>query len=99
MNLRKSAHNYLAFEENIKRLKLKGYSDADIAAKLGTTENRVSQVLKKSLESSKLCKKKFNDDRKKIGLPGFETIKVTKDWSALAKLGEAVKNYTETEIK
>ena len=95
MNLLKRAYKYKKLEEDIKRLKLKGYSNEQIADKLGLTENRVRDILSASLASSKLVSNEHNKKQASLGLPGFDPANIKADFSRLSKLGEAVKAYTE----
>ena len=97
MNLRKQAYKRMALEESIKRYKLKGETNAQIAERLGITENRVATVLETSLQASKLQLDNHNKMQEKAGLPLFDVSKVSTDFSALSKLGEAVKNYTVSD--
>lgn len=93
MRLTKQAAKRQKLEEDIKRLKLRGYSSRDIAEKLGLTENRVNDILFQSLTSSKLLLNQHNERAHKAGLPGFDIAKVSTDFSSLQALGDAVKNY------
>lgn len=93
MRLAKQAAKRQKLEEDIKRLKLRGYSSRDIAEKLGLTENRVNDILFQSLTSSKLLLNQHNERARKAGLPGFDIAKVSTDFASLHALGDAVKNY------
>ena len=95
MRLQKSAYRRMKLEEDIKRLKLKGYSNRDIASEIGITENRVADILKESLIASKLGLNKHNETAYKAGLPGFEPAKIATDFSSLQKIGDIVKKYQQ----
>jgi len=95
MRIQKSAYKRMKLEEDIKRMKLQGRTNYDIAKELGLTENRVSDILEESLLASKL---KLNDHNKRAqtsGLPLFDAAKINTDFSSLSSLGEAVKKYQE----
>lgn len=95
MRLQKSAYKRLKLEEDIKRLKLQGYSNRDIAKKLGLTENRITTILNESLQASKLKLDNHNKTAEAAGLPLFNVANVATDFSALSSLGEAVKKYQD----
>lgn len=97
MRIQKMAYKRMKLEDDIKRLKLKGYSNRDIAKELGITENRVIDILEESLKASKLHLNKHNEEAHKAGLPGFEPAKIASDFSSLQKVGEAVKKYQKTQ--
>lgn len=97
MRIQKSAYKRKKLEEDIKRLKLQGKTNRDIAKALGLTENRVNDILDESLKASKL---KLDDHNKKAsvsGLPLFDVAKINTDFSSLSSLGDMVKKYQETE--
>lgn len=96
MRLQKQAYMNRKREEDIKRLKLKGYSNYDIAKELGITERRVNDILQTSLKASKLQLDNHNKKQKAAGLPLFDVAKVSTDFSSLSKLGEAVKEFQKT---
>ena len=95
MRIQKSATRRQKQEEDIKRLKLQGYSNRDIAKKVGLTENRVTDILEESLVASKLKLDKHNETAQANGMPLFNIANVSTDFSALSSLGEAVKKYQE----
>ena len=95
MRLQKSAYKRMKLEEDIKRLKLQGKTNRDIALALGLTENRVTDILNESLVASKLKLKDHNKQASANGLPLFNVANVNTDFSALSALGEKVKKYQE----
>jgi len=97
MHIQKSACKRRRLEEDIKRLKLKGYSNRDIAKKVGLTENRVSSILEESLMASKLKLERHNTMAEAKGLPLFKVSNVSTDFSSLSSLGEAIKKYQDKE--
>lgn len=97
MNVQKSAQKRRKLEEDIKRLKLRGFSNKDIANELGITENRVSDILSESLMASKLKLERHNAMAEAGGLPLFNVANVSTDFSSLSSLGEAIKKYQDKE--
>lgn len=97
MRIQKSAMRRQKQEEDIKRLKLQGYSNRDIAKEVGLTENRVSSILEESLMASKLKLERHNAVAEAEGLPLFNVTNVSTDFSSLSSLGEAIKKYQDKE--
>lgn len=93
MNLQKSAYKRKRLEEDIKRFKLRGFSNKDIAKELGITENRVSDILEESLLASKLHLNRHNKEAQVAGLPGFDPGKIATDFSSISKISEAIERY------
>lgn len=102
MRLQKQAQKNMALEESIKRLKNRGKNNSEIAKELGITENRVNDILQRSLNHSRLVVKNLNEKAQKEGLSvsdyGKKNLhlgdKSAELLSALAKKYDG----TETEI-